>query len=47
MILQSEDKTLDYLLNQLQAAEYALEGTAVIAEDGDEDAVMRGRDLSR
>lgn len=47
MFLQSEDKESDYLLNELQAAGYDLEGAAVITEDGDKDAVMHGKDLSK
>lgn len=47
MFLQSGDEASDYLLNRLQGLGYSLEGTAVIAENGDENAVMRGRDLSK
>ncbi len=47
MFLRSEDKDSDYLLNEIQAAGYDLEGTAVITEDGDKGAVMHGKDLSK
>lgn len=47
MFLHSEDNASDCLLNQLQGLGYDLEGTAVIAEGGDENAVLPGRDLSK